>query len=44
MDEALRSGDLAPLLLELGLDPSVNSVESFINAMAEKEARDTMNE
>jgi hypothetical protein len=43
MDDALRSGELAPLLVEMGIDPSLagpgGGVEAFIRALKKKEGR-----
>lgn len=45
MDDALKSGELAPLLFELGLDPSIGGptgggVEAFLYALKQKEEND----
>jgi hypothetical protein len=37
---ALQTGQLGPLLSELGIDPSINSVESFLHAIEEQARRE----
>lgn len=37
MDDALLSGGLAPLLIEIGVDPSICNVEDFILALSNRQ-------
>ena len=48
MDDALRSGELAPLLAEMDIDPSLagpnGGVEAFIQALKKKEGKPSDND